>query len=319
MLQGNDFSIERYGSRSKEPENKQRSDPHGPLWQADMVNVSDDIDDPFAEELEDQERDHDADHIDLNDNFLAASSNTGCGVCLGSNWVGGFDLVNGLRIVFDTQAQWFGLDNLIVLQDQHPFRFVAAGNATAYIEITVPVGVAGLDCVRLWNNKTQILSGYDVSIEIDNRWYMLDEKAIKHVADGSVRKLRVRSNAETWTHLELQFDLGMSPLYAEWPRLTESQNMMVPENYDSASLSITPLVPKVSMLDVVVDTTYARHWLIGTVQNFIDRNRTPNGWEVTARMVQKYEYPYLLYIRRVTHAHDAQPTLRTKNVRDRVR
>jgi hypothetical protein len=40
------------------------------------------------------------------------------------------------------------------------------------------------------------------------------------------------------------------------------------------------------------------------VTNFIDREKSPNGWDATARLIQKFEYTYCLFIRRVAHRSD---------------
>ena len=117
------------------------------------------------------------------------------------------------------------------------------------------------------------------------------------------------SNDNAFTHLELQFDLSSNPVYAEFSRLSLTENNELPENIDPQSLVLSPYIPQVQIYDLIIDSTYERVWKITNVQNLVDRTKNPYGWDVTARLVQRFELPSLLFLRRIEQRHNkfAQP------------
>lgn len=314
MLHGASISIDRYGSRKYDVSNPQHSEPHSPLIQSqNLINKSGDHSDPFNDQTEPFDTDDlfNSNGLDqLNANLLAANAQTGCGVCLGTGWVGGYDLLNGLRFVLDAQQQVV-LENAHIAIEEHPNQFQLDNESFESVlqfEITLPLGVIGVDCIRLWNNKTQVTDGFRLELYKDGVWYLLEDEFLLDCCDGLEHSIRVvvDGGVETnvVTHLEIQLDLGARPLYVEWPRQTESQNLQLAENIDPVQVVISPVVPTVRIGDVIVNTTYERPWLVTTSTDFIDRERNINGWDASARLVQKYEFAWNLFVRRIPHRGD---------------
>ena len=315
ILQGARISIDRYGSRGHEDQkNPQRSLPHSPLIQSDnQINKSGSLNDPFADQVEPFDTSDLFDAAGLatmNDAMLAASADQGCGVCLGSNFVGGYDLLNGWRKVLDTQVP-AALDGITIDILQHPNAYLVQGFAgvtpIAQFEITLPLGAIGLDCIRLWNNKQQVHQGLRFEIYVLGEWIELTSETLIANCDGLVRSIRIvfdRDQVAQFTHLELQLDMGSKPLLVDWPKQTVSQDLKQPENIDPVSINISPYVPIVQMFDVIADSTYERLWLIQTVTNGGDREKNIMGWEATARLVQRLEFSWMLFVRRNPHLGD---------------
>jgi hypothetical protein len=99
---------------------------------------------------------------------------------------------------------------------------------------------------------------------------------------------------EGFTHLEVQFEMGVAPIYADWSRLSYNENLQLAENLDNPSLVISPSLPHVALYDLITESVYRRMWKITTANPAFDRERQINGWEVTARLLQTYELPWLL-------------------------
>lgn len=258
-----------------------------------QTNKTTDGDDGFAEFLEPS--------TDLDDllgdaggsSYTDIQGQSGCGVCLGTGFVGGYNLVNGLRLVYDTQHAW-GSNGFLLKTDRAPSYFEAGTSAVAQTFILIPLGAASLRALRLWNNK-EVQTGYTLEIQVDDAWVTADARAVMSQADGQLHALRLRApQGFQFTHLEVVFELKLAPLYVEWNRLTQSENPRLPENTESISVVISPTVPQVNIYDILIDSTYHRVWKITSVTNFRDRRLRVHGWEVQLRLVQEFEYPQLL-------------------------
>lgn len=293
MLHGSVFSIDRYGSRqsmvdANGGDNPQRSVPHSPLVQSKSThNKSGDMDDPFVEQLEPTDVE-DLFDTGVENNLAVATATTGCAVCLGTGWVGGYDPSNALRMVYDAQAPWSG--DLTLDQTTTPNSLMLNNSETVFLSILLPAGVVGVEAFRVWNNRDQIS---DVAAFIDDNLPI--DNTLLPLCDGAYHKLTlVFQDVPKFTHLELQFELGLAPVYADWSRLSYNENLQVPENLDSANLVISPSLPHVRIYDIVAESVYRKLWLITASNPAFDRERQIHGWEVTARLMQTYELPNLL-------------------------
>lgn len=297
MLQGSVFSIDRYGSRNRMVDanggdNPQRSVPHSPLNRsAEIHNKSGDMDDPFVDQLEPTDPEDLFDN-GIENNLAVATATTGCAVCLGTGWVGGYDPSNALRVVYDTQAPWTG--SLSLDQITKPERWQLQGDRTVAISVLMPAGAVGLEAFRVWNNREQITQ-VQAFVQTPAGAVPLDTD-LSAYCNGTFATLVFvfGPDVDFFTHLEIQFEMGLTPIYAEWSRLTYSENLQVPENLDTPNLVISPSLPHVNLYDLVTESVYRKLWKITSSNPAFDRDRQINGWEVTARLMQQYELPNLL-------------------------
>lgn len=314
VLNGSVVYIDRYGARNNDMPthnvcNPQRSEPHSPLIKSDKGIHSPDMDDPFAAIIDD-DMDTNAflngpgSGADGMDSIFGDSINSnaaqGCGVCLGTGFVGGYTLLNGNRTIVDTQANWT-VRNFSMTAD-HPKAFVSGdGQAYAEVRLVLPRGAVHVDALRVWNNRTVV---DDAVIYVDDV-ELSETQSLQLYCDGGVHRIRIvfDNDEASFTHLELQLDNAAQPVYVEFSRLSQTENLELPENYDPQNLMISAHVPKVSIYDILIDTTYERAWKIVSSQNLIDRNRNPYGWESIARLVQRFELASLLWLRRIEHRH----------------
>lgn len=314
ILNGSVVYIDRYGARNNDNPmsgfcNPQRSEPHSPLIKDNnKLIVASDMDDPFADIIEPMDTDAflngpgggAAGADSIFGDTVNANSAQGCGVCLGTSYVGGYTLLNGNRTVIDTQANW-SVRNFSLTTD-HPKAFTSGGgDAYAEVRLVLPRGTVHVDALRVWNNRTVVDS---VVVYVDGE-ELTETQALGSYCDGGIHTLRFAfSGSEvSFTHIELQLDNAAQPVYVEFSRLSQTENLELPENYDPQNMMISAHVPNVKVYDIVVDTTYERAWKVVSVQNLIDRNRNPYGWESIARLVQRFELASLLWLRRIEHRH----------------
>lgn len=297
MLHGSVFSIDRYGSRNRMVDanggdNPQRSVPHSPLVQSlDIHNKSADMDDPFVDQLEP----NDPEDLFLNgveNNLAQATAITGCAVCLGTGWVGGYDPSNAMRVVYDTQADWQG--DILLDATVSPAAWTLSNARKAAVRVLWPAGAVGIEAFRVWNNREQI---QDVTVYVRGaKTWLLTEVDPHSLFTGQEHEvvLVFGEQAERFTHLEVQFEMGVEPIYADWSRLMYNENLQLAENLDTPNLVISPKLPHVAMYDIVTESVYRKMWKINSTNPSFDRERQINGWEVTARLLQTYELPWLL-------------------------
>jgi hypothetical protein len=315
MLEGASVRIGRYGERHNtfdvDSQNPQRAEPHGPrIRSLEKTVETKDIDDPFADELEPFDE---SELFETTGMSIGSSNPTGCGVCLGTGFVGGYTLVNGHRAVYDCQYHWASATGFILHAEERPIRYsYAGGNAEAEIDVLLPKGAVSVDVIRLWSNKEAIASGIRFLLWSGEDWVEVGANLLDY-CDGQMHRLRIVFDLIPtdffFTHLELQFNLGSVPMYAEFGKLVESENLDLPENVDSMNVIISPLIPKVHLYDIILETTYGRAWKLTNVQNFVDRNKNPYGWETTARLIQKFELAANLTMRPLVQRRDKHALL----------
>jgi hypothetical protein len=158
----------------------------------------------------------------------------------------------------------------------------------------MPAGAVGLEAFRVWNNRDQI-NQVQAFLETPEGNLPFSQDLIRF-CDGTYRNLILvfAEEVTTFTHVELQFEMGLNPIYADWSRLTYNENLQLPENMDAPSLVISPSLPHVAMYDLVTESVYRKLWKITSSNPAFDRDRQIHGWEVQARLMQTYELPNLL-------------------------
>ena len=126
----------------------------------------------------------------------------------------------------------------------------------------MPAGAVGLEAFRVWNNRDQI-NQVQAFLETPEGNLPFSQDLIRF-CDGTYRNLILvfAEEVTTFTHVELQFEMGLNPIYADWSRLTYNENLQLPENMDAPSLVISPSLPHVAMYDLVTESVYRKLWKI---------------------------------------------------------
>lgn len=297
MLQGTVFSIDRYGSRNTHvnangADNPQRSVPHSPLVQSlDIRNKADNLDDPFAEVIDPG----DAADLFAGDfggaaaNLAAASATAGCAVCLGTGYVGGYDPANSFRSVLDARAGWSGAT---IDASTNPATLKVGSSVT--IQALIPAGAIGLDACRLFNGREPVAA----QMLVDGKEF--NETNVADFADGLLHtfEFTLPAGTTTLTHFELQFEMALEPVYADWSKLSFNENLQFPENMDTPTVYLSPTLPSVNMYDIIAEAVYRRLWKITAHSPEFDRERQVHSYEAQCRVLQKYEIASLLPVRR---------------------
>lgn len=293
MLEGTSYRINRYGSRPLQSDangadNTWRAEPPG-RFSNDGVIRAGDLGDPFARQVDQVDVD-DLFDVSASQNVSAGTNQTSCAVCLGTGFVGGYDAVNVSRIVFDSQADWAGV---AIDGASRPNAMSMAGDVR--LRLTVPMGARCLMVLKVWNNKTQV-NGVTVNfLDSTGGWSPL-QPTMQGVTKGKPTALQLvfSDNTQTFTHLELMYDMGLEPVLLGWNRMSYNEDLQKIDQLDDVSIVIPPNIPITSLYDVITEPVYKRAWKVTSTSNAMDRNLKINGSEATVRVLQPFELVNLL-------------------------
>lgn len=206
-----------------------------------------------------------------------------CPICFGSNYVGGYSMFRGQRLVlvpldFKTSST---LD---------PLSFeLSAG--THYAQVTLPRGAVGVDTLRVMCGTKQV----QATLTIDT--IPLTSRNILPYCDGRPHLLAVIL-AGPMTHVEMQFALSQEPIYFEIPKLSKSQDIALLEPTEPFQIIVSPDVPTLQVMDLILESQMGKVLIVGTVNPWNTRNRAILGHEAQVRVAQPQELWNILSHRR---------------------
>lgn len=324
---GLEFSVNRYGATSLPSSDRSKSNPNGgTLVRGDqffgdledenqtpfeIAGADGDQQDPFMDVTADQgangpannnDPDKDSPVFDLD---IADLQGTRCTCCFGTGYVGGYSVLGGQRIVLVPQSKETGVIDGTIEANQFPNAFWAK---SVTFNVQLPKGFVNLDAFRVWNNVDRV---DPTSVKIDNLPF--SPQLLAALCDGRVHTLTIAFDEETyWTHLELQICLSRDPAYLEFPKLSQSSDISLQDLTESAQISASPIIPRLTTQDVIVESTFGKAFLIASSNWWNDKDRNVHGWDCQTRVIQPSELLSLLPRRRKL----AQAA--TKMVRDNV-
>ena len=239
------------------------------------------------------------------------SPDASCPICFGSGVIGGWTILNGWRKVlvpFSEDAVHDG--EVIPALGGYPITKVHS-----YIEwtLSLPKNQVALDEFR-------VFSGIEI---IRPARILLDGDLVVHPQlllgkfDGNRHKLRIEFDTQTTlSHVELQVNQSTSTVNFEFPKISKSGQPDVIDSTQPVQIILSPLVPAVSVGNIIVESTSGRAYIVTDVTDWKTRRAHTMGWEVTARVAQPQELVNLLP-RRKSVSRNTTPALVRKNFNGR--
>jgi hypothetical protein len=307
------FEVNRYGAR--QPTRQDLRTTPSKFDDGQVMDGYEDVMDPAfdiaSETLEDSYADHVTDqdvmgtngrstpktldeHSELFDGE-AFLNDTKCAICFGTGFVGGYAILNGMRMVMHTQSPQITALSGTIEYNQVPHAFY-----TDHVDFTVPLpkGVVGIDAFRLWNNDKMV---YASEMLLDDLPY--SDNLLYALCDGLSHRLSLKFNELTYmTHVELQLNLSKVPALFELPRLQQGSNMSLQDATEDVSINAGPTIPYLKREDVLVESTFGKALIVNTCNPWNDKSKMVLGWDVNTRVIQPAELLYLLPRRLLTTA-----------------
>lgn len=218
---------------------------------------------------------------------IHSGSDQGCPICFGSGFVGGYSLYNGLRIVLvPNKAE--RIDGALVLVDSIPY---AESVLRCDWKVRFPLHAVSVDTVKIWN-KSELAENLKIYVDSTE---ILSELQLLNFCDGREHTLSIQATEESvFSHVEIQFNSSKDWVNFEFPKLTKSSNQTVLENTDPFSVIVSPMVPRISPLDIVYETSYGKFFMVKSVPTWNTQGRSVLGWEAELRPLQPQEMATIL-------------------------
>ncbi len=217
---------------------------------------------------------------------------TRCGICYGVGFVGGFSVLNAWRMVLDS-SKTDALGPIIgtIEANVSPHTFFVT---SVEWNVVIPRGFVSLDAFTVWNNLDPVNDG---RVTIDDLEFSGD--LLRAFSDGRRHKIKIEFDELTsFTHLEIQVNQSTNSALIEFPRLTNTSNTSLNDMTGDVTMNASPLIPRLGTGDVVVESTFGKHFVVGESQWWNDRDRNVLGWDVQARVIQPEEILFGLPRRR---------------------
>lgn len=315
LLTGGRFSIQDYG-----PINNKGNDPNPePVFLPNVIAASGagnrvaseanndrvgfDVGDPLATLVEELV---DAEASEANPD---AYDNNGCQVCYGTGFVGGFRILNGVRMVIDARFPTLTLVRSQVVQTETPFAIEFLGNdASAEWVLAVPKTLTWTT-YKVWNNRDHSRARLELLDESGEspQWVPATVVTMRQACTGLPTRFRiVGQDGERFTHVELQGVTGKL-IQVEFPTIQKggtTNNIL--DGTQDVDLNFGANVPVLNPGDIVADSVLGLSWRIVSRGSQSDGQRRTVGWTASARVVQPFERIHNLPI---PDAKQAQPAV----------
>lgn len=286
-----DFGITSYNPQSvpgNQGQGPTSSNPNDP-WAGDLTKIGNwdgtDVnlmqDEPglgdtgqFSPDLGDLFGDFDLSHLGITD--------VSCPICFGSTYIGGYSVFRGFRQVFIGQD--FETTSTIDIETW------ALSPGTHTIQVVLPRGANQLDAFRIMNGRRSA----PFQLAIDG--VPTAGKNLLQYFDGQAHTLTITTKSEM-THLEIQGALSTESVYFEFPRRANSQDISLLEKMEPFQLLMSPDVPQLDVLDVVIESQQGKALVVGAVNPWETHRRNPLGIECQVRVAQPQELFNILPVR----------------------
>jgi hypothetical protein len=220
----------------------------------------------FSPDLDDLLGDFDLSKLGLTD--------VSCPICFGTTYIGGYTPFRGFRQVYIGQD--FDTTSTLDLQTW------ALSPGTHKLTTTLPKGCLQLDAFRCLNGRHAV----PFQLLIDG--VATQGRNLLQFFDGGSHELTLTLAGEM-THLEIQGSLSNESVYFEFPRRAKSGDIAMLEKTEPFQLLMSPDVPHLDTLDVVVESQSGKVLVVGSTNPWETRRMNPLGYECQVRVAQPQE------------------------------
>lgn len=231
-----------------------------------------------------------------------------CGICFKTGHVGGYQLLQGSRIILESSGEYpMDLKGFVINDDARPFEFTSPNDPTNSVSWILELPkyflklCAGIVRNNLWVSRDTVLEFKPIS---GGDWTALTPQAIQQF-NGVATKLIIRvrplnravGGTCTFTHVELVFQTAPW-IKGQMGALEKTTNYAIFKGMQTriAELTLPPTLPLVSSEDVLLDSKYGILWKINSATDFMTASRQIMGWTASAREIHPDEMTYLLKV-----------------------
>ena len=254
----------------------------------------------FKDEMEPRTSDPDQGIIvpptEENVNILPSGS-SGCALCFGTGYVGGFDIHLGYRETLDVTLNPT-LTNLSLDHTLNPHRLWKKSSSvgTATFSIILPKAAIITHSLKVWDNK-ELVSPLTYKLEIsEGTWNTISATNLLTYCTGKPALIRLTTLVDDFrfSHVEIQVGYTSTPPKIDIPKFDEVLHAAVFEGIVGSPIILPPTLAKLNSSSMVRESLFGRIWRITNVRDWYDHRMNNHGYETTARLIQKYETSNIL-------------------------
>lgn len=230
----------------------------------------------------DEEIIEDDDLSDSTDSLFALS--TDCGVCYRNGLVPGYELYGHDRKVLATHC----LENVYgynVDRQEAPNRFDMIDREEGYVDFSVHVPKYWQSVRFSVRNNNEHLADEFIYAPVDMPQVMT-EQALRY-SSGKTAIIRVR--AEQFTHVVLEFDLGLDPVRAALAQDTKATDWTLFDMLGTVSIVLPNSIGHVETSDVIYVPSRGHTFKASDVTYLRTAGNHNLDWQVQARVLQPQE------------------------------
>ena len=214
---------------------------------------------------------------------------------MGTGYVGGYNLINGLRLIVSPNSPNLSLNLANIDTFKSPYQ-VESFEATSYARFTVQMPLTTMvepQRLLLWCNEAVVDLAIFSHVNSDSSLSTITCSDLVSYCDGNIHTFQV-NNFENFTHIELQLYYGVSQ-YLDYPNIEKTANLAMLDAITDVTINLGSWVPGLKQWDVITDLTYGKLWRVQNVPQKNDAILNRYAWECRARVIQYYEVLGALY------------------------
>lgn len=268
------------------------------------INLIGGMGDPMLDDEEDVATSMDLD-LDTEDGGrrLYIGNNTSCGVCFGTSFVGGYDLLFGSRHICDASAD-HTIEGAELDAVAAPNAFVVYEGGHVKFDVMFPAAIPFILYPRVFNNKKPLpLDAFVLEHSADNgnTWTELSTDNLRVLCIGLPGLVRIKPpkgvSELTFTHIEFLFSTRdrNSPAKADFPEINKSLVRTMADAVSNSNI-IIPGDIIMNRGSIVIDHLpgLSRHWMMGTITPRRDQRGNVYDVSADARVIDINELGHLL-------------------------
>jgi hypothetical protein len=202
----------------------------------------------------------------------------GCNVCMGTNYVGGYNLHNGLRLVLDVR-EW---QHDLIRNEDSPVSLSVNKNDTISTKVVLPKGVYRVDQFETRYGQNVL----PTNLYIDGE--PVDSNNIQLFCDGLEHTLTcVFTKEGRFTHFVLQ--VGFGQLLCDYSKVINTTQTDRFSQVGSFTIVLPPLIYSSLKGGIICDSTEGYSYRITESSRDSTFNGVITTTEAQARVVQPYE------------------------------
>jgi hypothetical protein len=238
--------------------------------------------------------------------FLFGGDRTPCGICFGTGYVEGYDLLNGHRYVLDaSNTQSFTTSGFTVNHDDFPYSFTSeyySPNYVVWSNVELPTYFTSVMAIHVRNNIKPAESAL-VEFSLDSTtWNPLTVAALS-ARNGLATKIDIRVRPDVtqmdglfkFTHIEFVYQFApyfrgqVPPETPSWSDISKARALV------NSTVSLSSKVPALSTFDIIFVAKTNSLYKVNDVTNFLTSKRQNMGTNTAGiRLLQSYEITTLL-------------------------